>query len=172
MRHDTRSRERRRADAPPCITRRSRSQAEICTELMYRTEWRITLTLMRPASWSHADLPDGRAAQESVQPLLQKDSISLKTQINLITSPVSARMRGASRSSRLLGWDAVDARAPGAQPRSQGGSMRPVSGSKARQTATLKIAEPPAVESVRPARWPRRTNFADCADARIGETVI
>src|SRR5216683_2136212 len=121
---------------------------------------------------SSTDLPDGRAAQKSVQPSREKYSVSSKTQINLITSPVSSRMRGGSRSSRTLGWDAVDARAPGAQPRSQGGSMRPVSGSEARQTATLKIAEPPAVESVRPARWPRRTNFADCADARIGETVI
>ncbi len=64
-----------------------------------------------------------------VQPRAKKQSASRETQISPRTPAIPARKRGVSRSSRTLGWVAVDAKAPGARQVSQGGF--PVSGAGA-----------------------------------------
>ena len=59
------------------------------------------------------DLPDGqinaRVQQIKVQPLLQKYSVFPKSQISLYLLPIPPHKRGASRSSRTLMRDAMDA---------------------------------------------------------------
>jgi len=49
-----------------------------------------------------------------VQSCAKKESCSRATQISPRTCAIPARKRGVSRSSRTLGWVAVDAKAPGA----------------------------------------------------------
>ena len=56
-----------------------------------------------------------------VQSRAKKESASCETQISPRTPAIPARRRGVSRSSRTLGWVAVDAKAPGARWKSQGG---------------------------------------------------
>jgi hypothetical protein len=51
----------------------------------------------------------------AVQPCAKKEMASRETQISPRTRAIPARKRGVSRSSRTLGWVAVDAKAPGAR---------------------------------------------------------
>jgi len=59
-----------------------------------------------------------------VQSRAKKESGSHETQISPRTCAIPARKRGVSRSSRTLGWAAVDAKALGACCGSQGGFSR------------------------------------------------
>jgi hypothetical protein len=60
-----------------------------------------------------ARLPDGQITDDfdfAVESMAQKYFASRAPQIKFITSPSHPLTRGVSRSSRTLGWDAVDAR--------------------------------------------------------------
>ena len=74
--------------------------------------------------------------------LKRKYSYSQPTQISSTSPAVSSLTRGVSRSSRTLGWDAVDAAASGARLRSQGGFGCERSGRRARRTTLMRTAKP------------------------------
>ena len=69
------------------------------------------------------DLPDRLFGAPRVQPLSQKYSCSLETQITSISAAVPARERGVSRSSRTLGTGCGGRGNFGAQMESQGGFL-------------------------------------------------
>jgi hypothetical protein len=88
-------------------------------------------------------LPDGQITLRSefpVQPSRVKYSASPKTQIKLISFIVSSRTRGGSRSSRTLGWDAVDATVSCAQLAIAGRFYRERSG-RAGRTALMRTVK-------------------------------
>ena len=86
-----------------------------------------TCSKSRPSfeAQSNSDLPDGLSCDFRVQSLAKKYSAFGVGQITGLNPRVSRRMRGGSRSSRTLRWDAVDAGAA-TDERGSGGRRRRV----------------------------------------------
>ena len=87
-------------------------------------------------------MPDGQIGPNLVKAVCRKYSASGKAQISPTTAPSRTRKRGVSRSSRTLARNAVDAAAPAALMRSQGGPWPVSDRRRGRRTALKRTAKP------------------------------